>query len=50
MDDSDGAVFCEGFCQRWGHNICVDVTDEEYGFMQELGEKSIWLCDPCRGR
>lgn len=50
VNEDENGVFCEGFCQRWNHGACVDISDDDYKLMQQLGEKSKWFCASCEVR
>lgn len=47
VDDSDNALECEGFCKKWHHAACVDISKDNYDSISSLGTKVKWFCDPC---
>lgn len=50
VEDDQQAVQCEFFCKLWYHCSCVNITTEEYKYMQLLYDKSKWSCGPCDAR
>lgn len=48
--DESFAVGCEGFCDRWFHPECVNVTKDDYELINQLNDKVKWFCEKCTSR
>lgn len=40
-------LFCNGFCRRWHHIECVNVTSSEFKKIKSVEKKIKWFCEPC---
>lgn len=40
-DDLVNWIACDGFCKRWLHTLCINMTKEEY---DQAMKKKKWLC------
>lgn len=48
-DDEDG-IICDGFCERWHHASCVDVSSDNYNKISEVASFMKWFCSVCAGK
>jgi hypothetical protein len=45
--DGIGAVECDG-CNKWAHQECIEMSDEDYDKAAEDETKLNWICDICK--
>lgn len=45
--DGDNQIQCEGFCQDWVHTKCVNISDDDFEKICDLGDTSHWFCASC---
>lgn len=44
----DNAIRCDGFCAKWYHIQCVDISETNYKTIQDAAELMLWLCYDCK--
>lgn len=40
-------LLCDGFCRKWHHNVCVNVTSSECKKIKSIEKKIKWFCESC---
>lgn len=50
VENADPGLFCDGYCRKWFHAGCVDIEDEFYQKIFDLGDKVLWMCQECSDR
>ena len=43
-DEEDLAICCEGFCGKWYHCSCVNMSKDQCDMFTALDEHAVWLC------
>ncbi|KAG8300209.1 hypothetical protein J6590_081478, partial [Homalodisca vitripennis] len=47
VNEGDKGLQCEAFCNKWHHSHCVEISNDEYANIEQLGSKVKWYCEPC---
>lgn len=50
VKDSDKALQCDGFCDKWHHIACVGVESKDYKKIVDLKDIVKWICVACAGK
>ena len=49
-EENEEALQCDGFCKRWIHRTCTDVSKDEYKVLSPTKININWYCDSCASR
>lgn len=50
VKDDDKGLQCDGFCNKWHHSLCVNISLKSYKKIIDLKDDVKWLCGVCSDR